>query len=58
MSTANAYMYRTNFGMAGPGLNGAHLDFLGWLPMDRTLYFGRDGRQNYTLRYASTNLTV
>lgn len=56
MSTSNAYMYRTNFGMAGPGLNGPHLDFLGWLPNDRMLYFGRDGRQNYTLRLVILNL--
>uniref|UniRef100_A0A914L2P4 Uncharacterized protein n=1 Tax=Meloidogyne incognita TaxID=6306 RepID=A0A914L2P4_MELIC len=41
MSTANAYMYHSNFGMSGPGLNGPHLDYLGWLPMDRMLYFGR-----------------
>ena len=52
-STANAYMHRSKFGMAGPGLNGPHLDFLGWLPMDRMLYFGRDGRQNYTVRLSS-----
>ncbi|KAI6183745.1 hypothetical protein M3Y97_00521900 [Aphelenchoides bicaudatus] len=56
MSTANAYMHRTNFGMAGPGLNGPHLDFLGWLPNDRMLYFGRDGRQNYTLRLSSLSV--
>lgn len=41
MSTANAYMHRSKYGLSGPGLNGAHLDFLGWLPMNRILYFGR-----------------
>ncbi|KAI6228457.1 hypothetical protein M3Y95_00624200 [Aphelenchoides besseyi] len=56
MSTANAYMHRTSFGMSGPGLNAAHLDVLGWLPMDRTLYFGKDGRQNYTLRLSSLSV--
>ncbi|KAI6172340.1 hypothetical protein M3Y98_00961900 [Aphelenchoides besseyi] len=56
MSTANAYMHRTSFGMSGPGLNAAHLDFLGWLPMDRALYFGKDGRQNYTLRLSSLSV--
>ncbi|CAD5217634.1 unnamed protein product [Bursaphelenchus xylophilus] len=56
MSTANAYMHLSPFGMAGPGLNGAHLDFLGWLPMDRMLYFGHDGRQNYTLRLSSLSV--
>lgn len=40
MSTANAFMYRTEFGLTGPGLNGAHLDYLGWLPVDRVVYFG------------------
>uniref|UniRef100_A0AC34QCB4 Uncharacterized protein n=1 Tax=Panagrolaimus sp. JU765 TaxID=591449 RepID=A0AC34QCB4_9BILA len=55
-STANAYMHRSAFGMSGPGLNGAHLDFLGWLPMDRMLYFGRDGRQNYTVRLSSLSV--
>uniref|UniRef100_A0A914YWZ0 Uncharacterized protein n=1 Tax=Panagrolaimus superbus TaxID=310955 RepID=A0A914YWZ0_9BILA len=55
-STANAYMHRSKFGMSGPGLNGAHLDFLGWLPMDRMLLFGRDGRQNYTLRLSSLSV--
>uniref|UniRef100_A0AC35UH91 DUF4953 domain-containing protein n=1 Tax=Rhabditophanes sp. KR3021 TaxID=114890 RepID=A0AC35UH91_9BILA len=56
MSTANAYMHKSRFGMAGPGLNGAHLDYLGWLPMDRMLYFGRDGRHNYTLRISSLSI--
>ncbi|KAI1727887.1 hypothetical protein DdX_00025 [Ditylenchus destructor] len=56
MSTANAYMHRSKYGMSGPGLNGAHLDFLGWLPLDRLLYFGRDGRQNYTLRLSSLSV--
>uniref|UniRef100_A0A914HJ35 Uncharacterized protein n=1 Tax=Globodera rostochiensis TaxID=31243 RepID=A0A914HJ35_GLORO len=56
MSTANAYMHRSNFGMNGPGLNGAHLDYLGWLPMDRVLYFGRDGRKNFTLRISSLSV--
>ncbi|KAF7627176.1 hypothetical protein Mgra_00009539 [Meloidogyne graminicola] len=56
MSTANAYMHHSNFGMNGPGLNGPHLDYLGWLPMDRILYFGREGRTNYTLRLSSISV--
>uniref|UniRef100_A0A0N4ZRF3 Peptidase_M1 domain-containing protein n=1 Tax=Parastrongyloides trichosuri TaxID=131310 RepID=A0A0N4ZRF3_PARTI len=57
MSTANAYMHKSRFGMSGPGLNGPHLDYLGWLPMDRMLYFGKDGRQNYTLRLSSLSIS-
>lgn len=56
MSTANAYMYHSNFGMSGPGLNGPHLDYLGWLPMDRMLYFGRESGNNYTLRLSSISV--
>ncbi|VDK26434.1 unnamed protein product [Anisakis simplex] len=41
MSTANALMHPSPYGLSGPGLNGPHLDYLGWLPMDRTVYFGR-----------------
>ncbi len=45
MSTSNAYMYRTSeFGFNGPGLIGPHLDYLGWLPNDRIVYFGRTNR--------------
>ncbi|CEF63416.1 Hypothetical protein SRAE_1000167800 [Strongyloides ratti] len=57
MSTANAYMHKSRFGMSGPGLNGPHLDYLGWLPMDRMLYFGKDGRQNYTIRLSSLSIS-
>ncbi|CAJ0932336.1 unnamed protein product, partial [Mesorhabditis belari] len=56
MSTANAHMRPSTYGLAGPGLNGAHLDYLGWLPMNRVVYFGRDGRQNYTLRLSSLSV--
>ncbi|KAL7070541.1 hypothetical protein ACQ4LE_010205 [Meloidogyne hapla] len=56
MSTANAYMYQSNFGMSGPGLNGPHLDYLGWIPMDRMLYFGRESGRNYTLRLSSISV--
>ncbi|CAJ0586955.1 unnamed protein product, partial [Mesorhabditis spiculigera] len=56
MSTANAHMRPSTYGLAGPGLNGPHLDYLGWLPMNRVVYFGRDGRQNYTLRLSSLSL--
>uniref|UniRef100_A0A914X7S6 Uncharacterized protein n=2 Tax=Plectus sambesii TaxID=2011161 RepID=A0A914X7S6_9BILA len=56
MSTANALMHDTSFGLAGPGLNGPHLDYLGWLPMHRTFYFGRDGHQNYVLRLSSLSV--
>ncbi|KAM3719332.1 DNA-directed RNA polymerase I subunit [Dirofilaria immitis] len=40
MSTANAWMYKSKYGLSGPGLNGPHLDYLGWLPSNRILYFG------------------
>ncbi|TMS34109.1 hypothetical protein L596_001759 [Steinernema carpocapsae] len=56
MSTSNALMHPSPYGLSGPGLNGPHLDYLGWLPMDRVLYFGRDGRQNYTLRLSSLSI--
>ncbi|KRY74524.1 hypothetical protein T4A_13223 [Trichinella pseudospiralis] len=39
MSTANAYSYRSFYGLTGPGLNGPHLDYLGWLPADRVHFF-------------------
>lgn len=41
MSTANAMMHKSPFGFGGPGLNGPHLDYLGWLPMHRILFFGK-----------------
>lgn len=42
MSTANAHMYRSaEFGLVGPGFNGPHLDYLGWLPSYRIYFFGR-----------------
>uniref|UniRef100_A0A1I7XQI6 MAM domain-containing protein n=1 Tax=Heterorhabditis bacteriophora TaxID=37862 RepID=A0A1I7XQI6_HETBA len=59
MSTANAHMRPSTYGLNGPGLNGPHLDYLGWLPMNRMVYFGRscrDGRQNYTLRLSSLSV--
>uniref|UniRef100_A0A0M3IYN9 PKD_channel domain-containing protein n=1 Tax=Anisakis simplex TaxID=6269 RepID=A0A0M3IYN9_ANISI len=49
-------MHPSPYGLSGPGLNGPHLDYLGWLPMDRTVYFGRDGRNNYTLRFSSMSV--
>ncbi|KHN80795.1 hypothetical protein Tcan_09856 [Toxocara canis] len=56
MSTANALMHPSPYGLSGPGLNGPHLDYLGWLPMNRVVYFGRDGRHNYTLRFSSLSV--
>ncbi|CAD6195589.1 unnamed protein product [Caenorhabditis auriculariae] len=56
MSTANAHMRPSTYGLSGPGLNGAHLDYLGWLPSNRMLYFGRDDRQNYTLRLSALSV--
>lgn len=41
MSTANAHMRPSTYGLGGPGLNGPHLDYLGWLPQNRVVYFGR-----------------
>ncbi|KAJ1364420.1 hypothetical protein KIN20_024514 [Parelaphostrongylus tenuis] len=41
MSTANAHMRLSTYGLSGPGLNGPHLDYLGWLPQNRIVYFGR-----------------
>ncbi|KAL6733904.1 hypothetical protein Aduo_004505 [Ancylostoma duodenale] len=56
MSTANAHMRLSTYGLGGPGLNGPHLDYLGWLPQNRMVYFGRDGRTNYTLRLSSLSV--
>ncbi|VDO39095.1 unnamed protein product [Haemonchus placei] len=56
MSTANAHMRPSTYGLSGPGLNGPHLDYLGWLPQNRMVYFGRDGRNNYTLRLSSLSV--
>ncbi|RCN41855.1 hypothetical protein ANCCAN_12183 [Ancylostoma caninum] len=56
MSTANAHMRLSTYGLGGPGLNGPHLDYLGWLPQNRMVYFGRDGRNNYTLRLSSLSV--
>uniref|UniRef100_A0A0K0DGD1 Peptidase_M10 domain-containing protein n=1 Tax=Angiostrongylus cantonensis TaxID=6313 RepID=A0A0K0DGD1_ANGCA len=56
MSTANAHMRLSTYGLSGPGLNGPHLDYLGWLPQNRIVYFGRDGRTNYTLRLSSLSV--
>ncbi|VDL78423.1 unnamed protein product [Nippostrongylus brasiliensis] len=56
MSTANAHMRPSTYGLGGPGLNGPHLDYLGWLPQNRIVLFGRDGRSNYTLRLSSLSV--
>ncbi len=56
MSTANAYMFKSSYGMAGPGLNGPHLDFLGWLPSNRVYYFGTMGHTEEILRLASLSV--
>jgi hypothetical protein len=40
MSTSNALMHPSTYGLTGPGLNGPHLDYLGWLPMNRIFYVG------------------
>uniref|UniRef100_A0A1I7VX57 Uncharacterized protein n=1 Tax=Loa loa TaxID=7209 RepID=A0A1I7VX57_LOALO len=56
MSTANAWMYMSRYGLSGPGLNGPHLDYLGWLPSNRILYFGRDGRSSSTIRLSSLSV--
>ncbi|VDN52445.1 unnamed protein product [Dracunculus medinensis] len=56
MSTANALMHPSQYGLSGPGLNGPHLNYLGWLPMDRIFYFGRDGRQNHKIRVSSLSV--
>ncbi|CAI5441742.1 unnamed protein product [Caenorhabditis angaria] len=56
MSTANAHMRPSTYGLSGPGLNGPHLDYLGWLPSNRVLYFGKDDRQSYTLRLSSLSV--
>ncbi|VDO94320.1 unnamed protein product [Soboliphyme baturini] len=39
MSTSNAFSYWSQYGSTGPGLNGPHLDYLGWLPSNRVLFF-------------------
>uniref|UniRef100_A0A8R1XL98 Metalloendopeptidase n=1 Tax=Onchocerca volvulus TaxID=6282 RepID=A0A8R1XL98_ONCVO len=56
MSTANAWMHKSRYGFSGPGLNGPHLDYLGWLPSNRILYFGRDGRSSSMIRLSSLSI--
>ncbi|PAV87694.1 hypothetical protein WR25_03733 [Diploscapter pachys] len=56
MSTANAHMRPSTYGLSGPGLNGPHLNYLGWLPMDRIIYFGRDGQMNRTISMSSLSV--
>ncbi|VDM07063.1 unnamed protein product [Wuchereria bancrofti] len=57
MSTSNAWMYKSQYGLSGPGLNGPHLDYLGWLPSNRILYFGRDGRSSSIIRLSSLSIS-
>ncbi|VBB25224.1 unnamed protein product [Acanthocheilonema viteae] len=57
MSTANAWMYMSQYGLSGPGLNGPHLDYLGWLPSNRIFYFGRDGRSSSIIRLSSLSIS-
>ncbi|VDK68404.1 unnamed protein product [Litomosoides sigmodontis] len=56
MSASNAWMYASQYGLSGPGLNGPHLAYLGWLPSDRILYFGRDGKSNSVVRLSSLSV--
>uniref|UniRef100_A0A915PH35 Uncharacterized protein n=1 Tax=Setaria digitata TaxID=48799 RepID=A0A915PH35_9BILA len=56
MSTANAWMYMSQYGPSGPGLSGPHLDYLGWLPSNRILYFGRDGKKSSIIRLSSLSI--
>jgi hypothetical protein len=51
--TANA-LPENQFG-GGPGLDGYHLDFLGWLPMPRVVSFGADGVTSKTVTLAALN---
>ncbi|VIO94138.1 Uncharacterized protein BM_BM10095 [Brugia malayi] len=57
MSTSNAWMYKSQYGLSGPGLNGPHLDYLGWLPSNRILYFGRDGKSSSIIRLSSLSIS-
>lgn len=50
MSWANAYGTLTGtHGWAAPGMNGPHVDRMGWLPHDDILTFGADGATSRTV---------
>lgn len=49
-------MFQTIFGYLGPGLNGPHLDYLGWLPAYRVFFFGRDGNVDTDIHLSSISL--
>jgi hypothetical protein len=50
MSYANVFgMPTASFGFGGPGLNGYHLDRMGWLPRDEVLTMGADGASTRTV---------
>ncbi|KFD57873.1 hypothetical protein M514_01106 [Trichuris suis] len=53
MSTGNAYSYKTAYGLTGPGLNGPHLDYLGWLPFDRILFYNASTQKPGIFRLSS-----
>jgi hypothetical protein len=59
MSWANAFGTLTpNYGWAAPGMNGAHLDYMGWLPKDEIFTFGSDGNASRTLSIEPLNSTA
>ena len=53
MSWANAFGSATaNYGFAAPGMNGPHLDEMGWLRRDQILTIGADGIASKTVNLA------
>jgi hypothetical protein len=56
MSYANVFArWGPEFGGGGPGLNGHHVDRMGWLPRHRIRTFSADGATNATLTLAALN---
>jgi hypothetical protein len=54
MSYANAFgMPTAAFGFGAPGINGPHLDRMGWLPRDEVLTVGSDGATSATVTLRS-----
>ena len=53
MSWGNAFRVPTPFGDGPVGLNGFHLDRMGWLPRSRIMTFGADGVANKAVTLAA-----
>ena len=54
MSYANCFgIATTSFGFGGPGLNGYHLDRMGWLPRNEIRTFGAGGETSQSITLSS-----